>query len=269
MKKTFAIIVAAFLFILAVLPAAADGTSHMNDGAGLLTSAEAARLDEKLAEISRSHSIDVVAVTVDSTDGKTAAAYADDLFDYGGYGIGNDRSGVLLLISIDDRDWHITTCGKGISVFTDYGIDYIGKKITPYLSDGDYAAAFEKFAELCDEFITEAESGKPFDKGHRPFEPLPLSCFFFCFGGAFVIALIAVGSMKGKLKTVRPQKTADTYVRRDSLRLTGSRDRFLYTSISRTPIQQSNSSGSSDSSGGSSTHTSSSGTSHGGGGGKF
>ncbi len=48
-----------------------------------------------------------------------------------------------------------------------------------------------------------------------------------------------------------------------SLKITESRDLFLYNSVSRTEKPKNNSSG------GSSTHTSSSGSTHGGGGGKF
>ena len=67
------------------------------------------------------------------------------------------------------------------------------------------------------------------------------------------------------LEDVRKQAAATTYVRDGSMRLTDSRDLFLYTNVTRTAIPKNNSSGG----GGSSTHTSSGGVSHGGGGGKF
>lgn len=72
--------------------------------------------------------------------------------------------------------------------------------------------------------------------------------------------------MKGKLKTVRAQKAANSYMKKDSMQITESRDLFLYHTVTRTAKA---SGGSSGGRGGSSTHRSASGTTHGGGGGKF
>ncbi len=73
-----------------------------------------------------------------------------------------------------------------------------------------------------------------------------------------VLALLIVGGMKGKLKTVRSQAAANSYLKKDSLAITESSDLFLYRQVARTEKPK-ESSGS-----GSSTHTASSGTTHGG-----
>ena len=62
--------------------------------------------------------------------------YADDLYDYCQYGYGPDMDGVLLLVSVGDRKWHISTCGYGITAFTDAGIQYLGEQMTPFMADG-------------------------------------------------------------------------------------------------------------------------------------
>ena len=80
----------------------------------------------------------------------------------------------------------------------------------------------------------------------------------------FVLSLIIVGRMKAKLKTVRFQPAANSYMKAGSMNITESRDLFLYNTVTRTAKPKDN-----DSGGGSSTHTSSSGSTHGGGGGKF
>ena len=85
-----------------------------------------------------------------------------------------DRDGALLLISMEDNDWYISTCGYGITVFTDAGIQYIGEQIKEDLSDGDFSEAFDKFVGLCDDFITQARSGDPYDSHNLPKEPLSL-----------------------------------------------------------------------------------------------
>ena len=79
----------------------------------------------------------------------------------------------------------------------------------------------------------------------------------------FILSLIIVGRMKAKLKTVRFQAAASSYIKDGSLNINESRDLFFYNTVSRTAKPKDNDSG------GSSTHTSSSGSTHGGGGGKF
>ena len=132
----------------------------------------------------------------------------------------------------------------------------------PSLSDGDYAGAFEIYADHCDEFITQAKTGDPYDTHNLPKEPFDfLMNLVICFVIGLVIAAIATAIMKGQLKSVRSQAGASSYVKSGSLNVTHRQDLFLYRDVKRTAKPKD--------SGGSSTHTSSSGRSHGGGGGKF
>ena len=80
-------------------------------------------------------------VTVDSLEGKTSQDYADDFYDYNGYGYGKDDDGILLLISMEDRDYAITTYGFGITAFTDAGLQYVVNDFKPALSGGRYGNA--------------------------------------------------------------------------------------------------------------------------------
>ena len=170
---------------------------------------------------------------------------------------------MLLLISMEDRDWYISTHGYGITAFTDAGIQYIGEQMGPDLSAGNYAEAFLTYCRLCDQFITQAREGNPFDTEDLPKEPLALFWIPISLIVGYVLAFLVVGSMRARLKTVRFQAAASSYLKTGSLNITESRDLFLYSTLSRTEKPKNNSSG------GSSTHTSSSGSTHGGGGGKF
>ncbi|MDL2218238.1 TPM domain-containing protein, partial [Christensenellaceae bacterium OttesenSCG-928-M15] len=228
------------------------------DEAGLLTAAWKEGLLAKLDEISERQACDVAIVTVNSLDNKTAQAYADDYYDYNGYGMGDDDDGILLLISIDERDWAITTYGFAIPAFTDAGQAYIANKFKPNLSEGNYAAAFSLFAGLCDDFLLQAKTGAPYDKGHLPnsvsFGRGFLNLFTFFLPLGFIISMIITHFMKKKLKSVVTQKAANSYVRQGSTNITSSRDTFLHKTLSKTARASESSS-----SGGSSTHTSSSG----------
>lgn len=235
------------------------------DDAGLLTDDEASELQQKLDEISERQQFDVVVVTVNSLDGKYVQDYADDFYDYNGYGMGTDRDGVLLLISMEDRDWYMTTCGFGITAITDAGREYISEQFLSDLSDGEYLSAFETYADLCDQFVTQAKTGDAYDVNNMPKQPFPLvRNLLIALVAGFVIALLIVEGMRRSMKSVRMKGAAADYVRPGSLAVTGQYDRFLYAHTSRTERPKDN-----GGSGGSSTHVSSSGTTHGGGGGKF
>lgn len=247
----------------------ADLYYRMNDGAQLLTEDEDNELEASLEELSVRQSFDVVVATIDSLDGEgytSMEEYADDLYDYCQFGYGANRDGVLLLISKGDRKWHISTCGYGITAFTDAGIQYLGQQMTPDMADGDYAAAFRTFIRWTDAYVTAAREGHPYDVNNMPHEPLSMMYLGLALVIGLVTALIVTGVMKSQLKSVAPQPDASSYVRQGSMRLTNQHDRFLYRDVHRT--ERPKASDSSDS-GGSSTHTSSSGTTHGGGGGSF
>ncbi len=233
------------------------------DNAGLLSAEDAAALSAKLDEISTRQQFEVAVVTVNSTEGKTPQAYADDFYDYNGYGYGENDDGCLLLVSMEERDWYITAYGFGSTAITDAGREYMSEQFLPYLSDGDYAEAFSEFADLCDDYVRQAKTGEPYDIGNMP-NPIGVGTVIIIsviFG--LLAAFIPVLIMKAKLKSVHFQSTADNYIRDNSLNITTSHDTFLYSNVARTERPTQNSSG------GSSGHTSSSGRTHTGGGGKF
>lgn len=270
-KKVTAVLAALLLAILFCIPAAAtEGAGEgfaeeyyrLMDMADLLSDSEEATLLRALDEVSERQKLEIVIITTDTLEGNDIVSFADDLYDYCQFGYGTNRDGVLLLISKEDRDWYISTCGYGITAFTDAGIQYIGGQIKSDLSAGNYAAAFRTYIEKCDEFITQARTGKPFDKSSLPRSPMSAIWVPISLIAGIAMAVITVGGMKAELKTVRFQPEAKNYIRDGSLNITQNRDLFLYRTVDRTEKSR-------DDDSGSSTHTSSSGTTHGGGGGKF
>lgn len=240
-----------------------DVAELLMDEAGLLGAEEADALSVRLKDLSENLQMDVVIVTVEQLDGKSAMEYADDYYDTYGYGYGNDRDGVMLLLAMEERDWWITTRGYGRTAFTDAGIDYIGEKITGELGEGNYAQAFDHYADLCEEFVVQARSGEPYDTGHLPKEKLSPLWIFGDLGIGVILSLILGLITKSKLKTVRKKETAADYTVPGSVSMYMNTDQLVNQYVTQKHIQKS--SGSS----GSTDHTSSSGATHGGGGGKF
>lgn len=260
-KKIIAILFALMLGVLSVVPAFAQSDMpRLIDDSDVLSADEETELLSRLDSVSEAHQFDLVVVIVDNFAGMEAMDYADDFFDYNGYGYGSNRDGSLLLIGIEEDYRWISTSGFGITAFTDAGIQYIGSEIVYDIQSGYYYDAIDSYITLSDDFITQAENGTPYDGNN-----LPKGKFSFFFTLlislviGFVVALIVVLIMKSQLKTVRRQAAAASYLKAGSMKVTDSRDVFLYRNVSKVKKAENNSSGSS-------THTSSSGRTHGGGG---
>ena len=262
-KITYWLFVVAFICMGIDFVDAQSHPSRLIDNAFLLSDSEKSSLESKLDSISQNQECDVIILSTNTLEGKTTTEYADDFYDYNNYGIGDDKNGVLLLINMEERDWYISTCGFGITAFTDAGIEYIGNEIQPYLKDAKYSKAFETYADLCDKFITQAKTGKPYDKKNLPKKPFKIVMEILISVGIGVAIAFMVGKlMKSQLKTVRSKAQATDYVDKNSLNITNSNEMFIFSRINRTAKPKEKNSGSS-------THQSSSGTTHGGGGGKF
>lgn len=270
-KKIFVSCLAVLLAILCVLPVLAhEGFSdiyyRINDEADLLDMTQCNDILSRLDELSERQLFDVTILTEDTYSDygyDNITEFADDMYDELDFGYGENYDGVMLVIVMDTRDLYLTTRGYGIEAVTDAGREYIFNEIKKYFSDGDYYGGFSEFIDLMDDFISKAKSGEPYNRKNLPRDPFSKSWILISLVAGLVLSLIVVNSMKSKLKSVRPAQAASSYVRKNSMNVTLSRDLYLYRDISRT--KKSNN----QSSGGSSTHTSSSGATHGGGGTKF
>ena len=225
MKKLFLLFIVICISALSFVSASAKDDLLL-DGAGLLTEAEAQKLSELLSDASEELGYDIVIVTVNSIGNKNAIYYAEDLFIKYGYGAGEDKDGILFLLSMEYRDWAIYSTDMSNST-----ANMIGESIVPYLSEGDYYRGFSAFA---DEVSREVVDMRTF--------PMVKNIVIATVVG-LVIALIVVSVMKGQLKTVENRNHAREYIRRDSFQLQRSRDLDLYSTITRVPRPRDNGGG--------------------------
>lgn len=117
------------------------------DGAGLFTEEQIVTLQQTAQYVSLYTSIQTVIVTTNDTGGRTATAYADDFFDYNGYGYGADRDGILMLIDMDNREVAISTSGIAIRYFTDARLESMLDTIFVYMPDQNYFNAATVFLD--------------------------------------------------------------------------------------------------------------------------
>ncbi len=238
------------------------------DEADLLTDSEESDLLQKLNSISEKHQSNVVILTVDDHSG-TIQDFADDYFDYNGFQADYNGSGILFMLSMGDREWHISTCGSAIAAFTDYGQEYMSGEMLPYLSNGDYYSAFNTYINIADRFLTLYEEGTPYDVNNDkdPNELKVVAIASVVVG--LILGFIIVGIMAAQLHSVHMNTSAAGYQAHSGINMQVHRDTFLRASTSKRPIPRDDGSRGGGFSGGSSTHTSSSGSSHGGSSGHF
>ena len=235
---------AAALYFLP-LPAATEAALPENeqflyDEADLLTDSEEEKLVQKLEEVSHATNAQIVVVTLASMDGGNIDEFIDYLYDNMGFGYGENHDGVLLLVSMDPREYRILSNGYAGTAIGPDQIDTLCDIVQPHLTKGTYATAFTYFANESEDFLAYYLAGSPFNAGKS---------FMISLVIGIIAGLITAFVMKGKLKSVRKQDSARVYVKKGSMRLTYSRDIFLYRNVERTKKQErveSTSSGSGD-----------------------
>ncbi len=220
------------VFLFAFNVSANDSKSRLFDGADLLTAVEDNRIAKTLDDISYEFEYDVVIMTVDTIGNyQSEAAFARDAFRNGGYGMGEKKSGVILVIFKSERRAYIEFFGeKRLPEGT-----VLLEELVPALKNNSYAQACTQFVDLVD--------------GKLSFPWLRNIAIALIIG--LIIAFLVTSSMKSKLKSVRYQANAREYIRSGSFNLKHSRDLYLYSTVTRVARPKNNSGGSRSGGGGS------------------
>lgn len=240
MKRIFSILLTLILTVMLAVSVSAAQMPRLLDSADLLTDAQKAALLQELDTVSQELQCDVVIVTMQSCGGYNPDTVIDQLYDQYNYGYDSTRDGVVLMLSMAERDWRILSNGFGADAITPGDIDFIGGQIVDELSAGAYMEAFQEFIDLCTYEINSERYGVPFQFGMW----LAVSL-----GIGLVTALIVTAAMRGQLKSVHNQTGARQYSKLGDFHVTNSRDLLLYRNVDRRAIPKESSYSSSGSSG--------------------
>ena len=165
MKKLLSCVLLSLLLLTLFLPVYASFKNpSIVDEAGYLMQSELASLTEKLDKVRNEYDFEVAIYTESEMTSDTAEASADDIYDYGGYGAGENDDGIMLYICRDTREYHFTTHGKGREYFNKNGLIYLESKVLPYLEDDNYYKAFSVYIETADELLSMAKDGTPYNE---------------------------------------------------------------------------------------------------------
>lgn len=262
-----------------------DSGQKVYDYAELFDDGEEAHIQSAIVRAAKKVKLDIIIVTIDDNDGKSAKQYAADFYDDNGFGYDCDcGSGVLMLVDMSSRDVAISTAGMA-RIYLDRETEAMLDEIAPCLTDGEYMAAAEAFVDYVESKGEEALGDSDYEEAYEAWYSFKHSdvksqdefyeqyadagadTIFTIFRNPLISVLVAaaVAGMAVAVMSVsaKTQVTAGsrTYMDENGLKLSVRRDMFTHTTTTRRRIETNNNSG-----GGSSGSTrSSSGHSHGGG----
>ena len=246
-----------FCLLLALLIAAALGVTALasepqldcvTDAAGLLTDDEIVKLENKAQAIADEYHVGVYIVTIDdyrdvTTEGVYEATYT--IYHQYTMGVGADRNGIMLLLSMDDRDYGMFVYGDAAEyAFDEYGQSMLEDVFLDNFDDDDWYGGFRDYLDECGSYLQQAADGSPVRASPALFIVIAIAI-------AVVIAFAVCAAMTGKMKSAKKQKTANAYIA-GGLKLTQSTDFFTHRTQTRRKIERndSSSSGSHSESGG-------------------
>lgn len=274
------------LFVLLLLCSAALAeNAQVIDDAGLFSAEEIQRMTEIIDRVEKAHQVDLVVLTTRDTPYDPSDSlwrvrdFADDYYDDGGYGMGEDDSGMLLLLDMNNRAMWLSTGGVMIDYINDDREEDILDHAYDKLREGDYGGAMitalNRVAHFMDEgrkegfFRYDEATGKRIGGIYNaltPMETAVAAVAGLAVAAAVYLSVSARYSLKGSTYSYdRAANTAVTFTRDDHV--------FVRKFVEHTRIDAGgNGHGGrlgGGHSGGSGVHTSHGGVSHGGGGRRF
>ena len=250
MKRRITAFLLVFLLALVLAPAAlADGAqlSYVTDDAGILTESEIASLEKTAQSIAQRYGVGVYVVTVDDSnriDGRGTYEAAYTIYHNYSLGIGAERNGAILLLSMNDRAFaHFYYGSESEYAFNKYGQEQIEDVFLDNFRENDWYGGFSDYLTACGKYLALAAEGHPVRRS--PVPAIAISC-----AAGILIAFLVCSILKRKMKSVYVQARADGYVS-GKLRLSRQTDRFTHRTETRRHIEPPKPSGG----GGSVAHT--------------
>lgn len=272
------------LLVLLLLPVIALADAQVIDRANLFSDAEIQQMQTIIQRIEEIHQVDMVVLTTNdvpddySEEMWRVRNYADDFYDQGGYGMGEDNSGMLILLDMNNRVIWISCGGVMMEYISESREEAILDRAYDHLSYGGYAsgvqAALERVAYYMDKgreegtFLYDAVTGQRLGGIYNALTSAEtLIAGIAGVAVAAVVYLSVNGSYNLRGSTYSYNRSANA-----SVTLTEDQETFVRQFVNRTPRNTGSHGprgGSGGRSGGTAVHRSSGGVRHSGGGRRF
>jgi len=230
-------------------PDAVSSINHITDMSGLLTDSEWERLERQARALSADGSVAIYVIAVDDytdyADGFIEDA-ADALYEAYDLGFGNDGDGILLLMSMLERDYSLISRGSnGRYVFNDAGLSALAGFFLDDFSDDAWFEGLSDYLKWCENYLTTAQNGTPYSQFNPPMDTsgrtgaiaLRIAVILLL---PLAVAGITIGILGAKMYSVAAATKAAAY-QKGSLELTEHEDHYTHTTHSRTRVSESRS----------------------------
>lgn len=270
--KRFMLLIASFFAGLSLF-----ASNYIIDDADILTQEEENVLSQKAESISSAYNFGIYIVTVpDFLDFYDIDTTSDDItinnvpniedcsYQYymdKGLGTGESQDGLMLFLSMADRDFDIMAYGYGNIAFTDYGKSKLADAFLSDFSINYWCDGMEKYLSKAEYFLKWASKGHPYDyhslaiKIENLWKNLIVSLVI-----GLIIAFISVKKNKRNLNNIKTAISAGNYIDDSKIALSRSVDNYLYSNTTVTYKPKPSTSSGSSYRGGTSVH--SNGSSH-------
>lgn len=209
------------------------------DAAGLLNETQAQNLTQLAQTVAEQTEVGVYIVTVgDYREIDPAGVYEAAYGIYHEYtmGVGEERNGIMLLLSMAERDYALFCYGQTAEyAFDDYGLSLLEDEFLDNFAENDWNGGFEDYVRQCAAELEQAAAGKPVRKS-------PVTMIVIFSGISLLIAAVVCAILAGQMKSVHKKAVAGAYAV-GGLDLTDQYDRFTHRTETRRKIERSSSSG--------------------------
>lgn len=225
--------------------------AFVTDEAGLLDEQQRTALEARAAELSAAQECGVYIVIVDDYSYYASGDilyFAESIFTEYFMGWGDDRDGIVLVLSMADRDYGLLAHGsKGNAAFTDYGKEVLSEAFLDNFRSDDWNGGLTDYVETAALMLQRYDQGRPVDVNDRmelPEEEKGFSLFslLIILGVPSGVAAVVCGIFKGQMKTAVKKTQAMDYISPEGLDLRIRQDYFTHRTEHRELIQQNNNS---------------------------
>ena len=257
MKK---LLCAIFLFTASILPVYGEET-NVYDYADLLTSEEEAELNTEAQRLTEQYDCGIYILTIDDYQSLSyeVTRAAETFYSDMNLGVGEERNGTLLMLSMAERDYAIVSYGnKAHETFTDYGKEWMADQFLDAFGYDDWYGGFIDYLSAAEEMMNMERSGTPLDVDTDPDKVQERNTFNTI--SLFVIPLIVSAGIMvylcSKMRSARLGTEASEYIVPGSEHMMERYDIYTHTTVTRHKIPKNEGSGgTSINSGGFSSHS--------------
>ena len=181
-------------------------------------------METTAAQLAERYGCGVYVIIVDDytdyTNGSTRDFAKETYINYD-LGVGEDKNGILLVLSISDRDYYLLTKGDiANAAFTDYGQEQLTQEFLDDFRYDNWFAGFRDYMSTAGQYLEESDGAN----------------ILMIVGIPCLISLAVCGIFAAQMKTARRQTGARGYISHGGVDMRVTQDQFLYHTETRQHI---------------------------------